>query len=1133
MAEHRHEDIRRLFDMVMDTPAAERESVLDRHCAGDDMLKQRILAMIAAAEDDQFLGQPTSEGLDELTLESLPTPKARGALSAENSGQEIGRYKLLEQIGEGGFGSVWAAEQREPVRRRVALKIIKLGMDTKQVIARFEAERQALAMMDHPNIAKVFDAGTSETGRPYFVMELVKGVPILDYCDTEKLDTRARLKLFNTVCNAIQHAHQKGIIHRDIKPSNVLITLHDGVPVPKVIDFGIAKATNAELTSKTVYTEHRQLIGTPAYMSPEQAEMSGLDIDTRSDIYSLGVLLYELLTGTTPFSIEELMSKGFAEMMRIIREEEPHRPSTRLSSLGEIGTRTALQRGADVRKLNLLIRGDLDWIVMKCLEKDRTRRYETASGLAADIVRHLSDEPVLAGPPSVGYKLRKLVRRNRGQVIAGGVIVAAVVLGLIGTIWGLIESRAQAKLAQRRGDHLQLVVDFQSEQFGTVVPELMGADLRSAIIEAAPEEARTQLQLILSEIDFTGIGVDALRQHIFDPSFRKIEEQFSDQPLVRAQLYHALGERLLELGLLDPAENAATLAVQIRTETLGASEPLTLDSATLQACVLLLKGAFEDAERLFREVEAHRRRVLGDEHPDTLRSIASVGQVLNERTELAEAETVLRASVEAYRRVLGGQHEDTLAAINWLAQVLRARGSYDEAEALYLEALEGRRAVFGDNDHATIQSINNLGALYLDLDRCNEAEEQFRQAHEAWSLVSGTRHPDTLTAFSNLGMSILYQAMDLRLGRVKGVNPGDDPDALLDESEGIFRAALEESRRTLGDAHPDTLRVMGGLALTLKARGQLDESAELQEDILKARRRILGDDHQNTLNTLGNLASIRHAQGRLEEAGSLYQAEYAARLRTVGDTHPFTLSVQVRIARVREAQGRLDEACKLWREIVGTRQRSLGGNHPQTLSDLEALAHILYKAEHFDESAAVLEDLIVRRRRSQEEETHLIFSSLMFLGSVHEKLGKFAEAEAAYREAFEGYLRIDGEDSERALSPMIAMGAALNALGRFDESETHMRHAIELTSRVLGEDHWRVADARSVLGAAIAGQRRFDEAELLLLAGYAVLEASLPPERRAIKLPPAAQRLVDLYMAWDRPTDAEEWRERARATVDD
>ncbi len=392
------------------------------------------------------------------------------AAITEKPSTVIGRYKLLELIGEGGFGSVFMAEQREPVKRRVALKIIKLGMDTRQVIARFEAERQALAMMDHPNIAKVLDAGATDTGRPYFVMELVRGVPILEYCDTEKLDTKSRLELFISVCNAIQHAHQKGIIHRDIKPSNVLVTLHDGKPVVKVIDFGIAKATNFELTERTLFTQHRQMIGTPAYMSPEQAEMSGLDIDTRSDVYSLGVLLYELLTGTTPFDTKELLEKGYAEMMRIIREVEPHKPSTRLSTLGDTATRTAQLRHTDIRKLGAILRGDLDWIVMKCLEKDRSRRYDTANALAVDVQNHLSGEPVVAAPPSAAYRLRKFVRRNwiRPGFVAGAAVafilvavpVATITVGVVAAMYANGRELAQSneEVAILRAESLEAAI---------------------------------------------------------------------------------------------------------------------------------------------------------------------------------------------------------------------------------------------------------------------------------------------------------------------------------------------------------------------------------------------------------------------------------------------------------------------------------------------------------------------------------------------------------------------------------------------------------------------------------------------------------------------------------------------------
>src|SRR3989475_1025946 len=369
--------------------------------------------LVRSALDPPQGHQPKQDASPTQPGEGEPTTKLIAPIE-QGPGTMIGRYKLLEKVGEGGFGTVYVAEQREPVKRRVALKIIKLGMDTKQVIARFEAERQALALMDHPNIAKVLEAGATDTGRPYFVMELVRGIKITDYCDQNNLSTRQRLDLFIEVCQAIQHAHQKGIIHRDIKPSNILVTLHDGVPVPKVIDFGIAKATQGELTDKTVYTQLQEFIGTPAYMSPEQAEMSGLDIDTGSDIYSLGVLLYELLAGSTPFDAKELVACGIDGMRKTIREREPVRPSTRLATLqDEELTTTARRRSTDAPKLVHLLKGDLDWIVMKCLEKDRTRRYDTANGLAVDLKRHLNHEPGGARPPPAAHRFQKAFRRNK------------------------------------------------------------------------------------------------------------------------------------------------------------------------------------------------------------------------------------------------------------------------------------------------------------------------------------------------------------------------------------------------------------------------------------------------------------------------------------------------------------------------------------------------------------------------------------------------------------------------------------------------------------------------------------------------------------------------------------------------
>jgi len=475
---------------------------------GDPARRQRLEKLLAAsAEADSFFGEPPHQhaGVDHPAV--APTLKME-VLVAEAPAQMIGRYKLLEVIGEGGFGEVWMAEQREPVKRRVALKLIKLGMDSRQIVARFEAERQALAMMDHANIAKIFDAGVTDIGRPYFVMELVRGIKITEYCDQNQLPTKDRLDLFIKVCQAIQHAHQKGIIHRDIKPSNILVTVNDGVPVPKVIDFGIAKATQGELTDKTVFTQFQQFIGTPAYISPEQAEMSSLDIDTRADIYSLGVLLYELLVGQTPFDANEMMKGGIDALRQIIREQEPLRPSTKLNTLpGDARTTAGKRRQTDAGKLAHQLQGDLDWIVMKCLEKDRKRRYDTANGLAADLQRHLANEPVMARPPSTAYKIQKAWQRNKLAFSAAAAIALALVVGSTVSTWQAVVA-TRARSASQQAQALAVA----NEQEAKAQQERADREAASATAaNAAAQLTAYSSQMLLAQSYWDGGNIKQLR----------------------------------------------------------------------------------------------------------------------------------------------------------------------------------------------------------------------------------------------------------------------------------------------------------------------------------------------------------------------------------------------------------------------------------------------------------------------------------------------------------------------------------------------------------------------------------------------------------------------------------------------
>jgi tetratricopeptide (TPR) repeat protein len=598
----------------------------------------------------------------------------------------IGHYKLLEQIGEGGMGLVFMAEQTRPVRRKVALKVLKPGMDTRQVVTRFEAERQALALMDHPNIAKIHDAGTTATGRPYFVMELVRGVPITEFCDQRRFTPRQRLELFVTVCQAVQHAHQKGIIHRDLKPSNVLGTLHDVVAVPKVIDFGIAKATGQRLTERTLFTQFAQMVGTPLYVSPEQAEMNGLDVDTRSDVYALGVLLYELLTGTTPFESATLKQVGLDEMRRIIREQEPPTPSQRLSTLeANVCSTVSERRGVNGRRLGQLLRGELDWVVMRALEKDRDRRYESASALAADVQRYLDDEAVQACPPSAGYRLRKFWRRNRRPLVMAGVVAMAFIIATAVSIWQAARATEAQHQAETDRDRAKTAEAKAQTNLERATEAERRATTEAAIAKAVSDFMQGDLLgQVFSVPEFSEPSAgnpDLTVREALDRAAARIGDRFRDQPLVEAAIRTTIGDAYMRL-----YQSGNGLAVP-------------------------------HLERALKLRQDH----LGPDHPDTLASMNSLANAYQLLDRHREAIALMERRLESGKATLGSDHPETLDFMARLAWTYQAAGRWDLSVPLFEQLLDKRRTLHGPTHPATLGTMHGLAMNYFDMGRFKDS----------------------------------------------------------------------------------------------------------------------------------------------------------------------------------------------------------------------------------------------------------------------------------------------------------------------------------------------------------------------------------------------------------------------------
>lgn len=864
-----------LYHAALLQPIERRADFLAAACAEDLKLRREVESLLDQNGDSFLENSPLSSAIihpkdpdaDGPILSNYPLNQAVESWSEPAA--LIGPYRLVEVIGRGGMGEVWLAEQTEPLRRRVAIKLIKTGMYSPEVVTRFESERQALALMDHPAIAKVFDAGSTRQGRPYFVMQYVPGIPITDYCDADKLTTRERLELFILICEGVQHAHEKAIIHRDLKPSNILITEVDGKSLPRIIDFGIAKATSQKMAAESL-TRAGALLGTLDYMSPEQANSAGEDVDTRTDVYSLGVILYELLVGERPFDFQKL---AFDKVLQLIGEKDAPKPSAKFHTLGPNSAATAQNRRTDPTALFRQLRGDLDAIVLKALEKDRARRYASPADLAEDIRRYLNHEPVTAHPPSQVYRARKYVRRHQ---------VAAAFASLLTLV---LISAAVAEAVQLR----------------RITRERDRADTETAIAQAVNDFLQNDVLAQASAANQSSLKAkpdpDLKVRTALDRAAARITGKFNSQPEVEATIRSTIGQAYLDLGLYSQAWLHLKRAADLYRQVLGTNNPKTLKTMSRLGNIEILQGKYPEAEALLTNTLEIQRHVLRAGHPEMLASMNSLAIAYERDGKYVQAEPLFSQTLEIRRRVLGPEHRDTLTSMNDLAVTYAEEGKFLQLEALFSQILDVSRRVLGPEHPDTLRSMDNLANAYATDGKYRQAEGPYRQVTEIKSRVLGPKHPETLRSMGNLAVD--YEA--------EGKYP---------QAEALQSRILTIDVGVLGRKHPETLLSMGNLATIYADAGKYAQAEVLLNQTLEVERHVLAPDHPSTLNTLSELAWVYQRQRNYASAEAYAAQTLAKRRRVLGSDNVDTSTSAADLALAYISQAKFTESEPLAREAL-------------------------------------------------------------------------------------------------------------------------------------------------------------------------------------------------------------------------